>query len=108
MLGAGLDVHPAELRARMAADLQNESDKILLDAMMEHFSEPGGGWTRADLRREFLRRRGKDTTFYRSFDRLVLMGVIGRVGTSGERYRFVPLADREATPLDIVDVVTDE
>lgn len=106
----GAGINPAELRARMAADLQHESDKVLLDVMMERFSEPGNGWTRADIRREYLARRGgdrnKSSQFYVSFDRLDAKGIIGRVGGK-ERYRFIPLADRELTDLDVMDV-TDE
>lgn len=104
---AGTGRHPAQLRAMMAADLQHESDKLLLDVAMERFSEPGNGWTRTDFRREYMARGGKSSQFYVAFDRLSLKGIIGRVGGSKERYRFVPVADREPDPLDRMEA-TDE
>jgi len=104
----GMTEHPAALRARLTETLQNESDRALVDVMMRSFAESGNGWTRADIRAEYLALgRFKRTTFYASFDRLASLGIIGRVGGSTERYRFVSIADREPTPLDEMDV-TDE
>ena len=100
--------HPATVRARIMDELQHESDRALVDVMMRVFAETGGEGTRSEIMREYLASgRFKRSTFYTSFGRLRTLNVIGRVAEGSERYRFIPLADREPTPLDEIEV-TDE
>lgn len=97
----GVIEHPATVRARVMDALQHESDRALVDVVMRVFAETGGEGTRAEIMREYLALgRFKRSTFYTSFGRLRTLGIVGRVAEGSERYRFVPLADRDPTELD--------